>query len=241
MGALLIVRHGQANSLDYDRDGDVLSPLGVAQARKLGERWADEGTRPERVFVGPRRRHRETHAEVERVFAERGLPWPAPEPLAALDEYPAGSLLARGAALALERDPALREAAAVFAETRNTASREFLKLFTTVTRMWVRGELDAVLDGVETWHGFRARVAEGIRHMTTGVDRGATVAAFTSGGAVSVATGHALGIDDERVIELSWLVRNTSITELKFSGERVALAAFNATPHLLDPATITVR
>lgn len=241
MGALLIVRHGQANSLDYDRDGDVLSPLGAAQARLLGERWAAEGMRPARVFVGPRRRHRETHEEVRQVFADRGLAWPEPESLAALDEYPAGSLLSRGAPLALDRDPKLLDAAAVFAETRNTASREFLKLFTTVSRMWVRGELDAVLDGVESWHGFRARVAGGIRHMTAGVGRGATVAAFTSGGAVAVATGQALGVDDERVIELSWLVRNTSVTELAFSGERVSLAAFNATPHLLDPATITVR
>ena len=128
-----------------------------------------------------------------------------------------------------------------FSETRNTSSREFLRLFIAVSRMWVRGELDPVLEGVETWGAFCARVADGIRAMTEGADRGATVAAFTSGGAVSVATGAALGIGDERVIELSWLVRNTSITELIFSPSRVSLAAFNATPHLTDPRTVTVR
>lgn len=241
MGALLIVRHGQANSLDYDRDGDVLSPLGHEQARRLGERWASEGLRLDRVFVGPRRRHRETHEEVERVYAERGLPWPTPEPLAALDEYPAGSILAAGVPVALGRDPELVAPALTFAELRNTASREFVRILTAVTRMWARGELDHVLDGVETWGEFRERVAGGIRTMTAGAAKGARVAAFTSGGAVSVAAGFALGIGDERVIELSWLVRNTSITELAFSTRRVTLAAFNSTPHLVDPATVTVR
>ncbi|MBK7974598.1 MAG: histidine phosphatase family protein [Deltaproteobacteria bacterium] len=143
--------------------------------------------------------------------------------------------------VALGRDPELVAPALTFAELRNTASREFVRILTAVTRMWARGELDHVLDGVETWGEFRERVAGGIRTMTAGAAKGARVAAFTSGGAVSVAAGFALGIGDERVIELSWLVRNTSITELAFSTRRVTLAAFNSTPHLVDPATVTVR
>ena len=33
-------------------------------------------------------------------------------------------------------------------------------------------------------------------------------------------------------IELNWRIRNCSLTEFLFSGDRVSLDAFNATPHL---------
>ncbi|MCP4247678.1 MAG: histidine phosphatase family protein, partial [bacterium] len=63
--------------------------------------------------------------------------------------------------------------------------------------------------------------------------------AFTSGGATAAAVGLALGLDDEKVLELSWRVRNGSLTELLFSGDRLTLDTFNATPHLREKRLVT--
>lgn len=55
---IFVVRHGQASA--RSQDYDVLSPLGTAQAARLGERFARGGVRFDAVFCGPRRRHRDT-------------------------------------------------------------------------------------------------------------------------------------------------------------------------------------
>jgi hypothetical protein len=38
-----------------------------------------------------------------------------------------------------------------------------------------------------------------------------------------------------------WMSRNCSYSEFLFSGERFTLSAFNAFPHLDDPALLTYR
>jgi hypothetical protein len=40
---------------------------------------------------------------------------------------------------------------------------------------------------------------------------------------------------------LAFRVRNSSVSEFLFSGERFSLASFNETPHLADAALVTVR
>ncbi len=44
--------------------------------------------------------------------------------------------------------------------------------------------------------------------------------------------GLALGLADEKVVELSWTVRNAAYSEFLFSGERFSLSAFNIAPPL---------
>jgi hypothetical protein len=63
--------------------------------------------------------------------------------------------------------------------------------------------------------------------------------AFTSGGFVSSAAGWVLGVDDERVIDLSMALRNTSLTEVRWNGRRRRLVSFNTLPHLPDPRAAT--
>ena len=60
MGAILLVRHGQASfgSADYD----VLSPSGEQQARRLGAALAARGIRPASVISGSMRRQRASAA-----------------------------------------------------------------------------------------------------------------------------------------------------------------------------------
>ena len=58
MGAVYLVRHGQASfgKADYD----ALSETGFEQARVLGESLRARLPRPDALFTGSLRRHRET-------------------------------------------------------------------------------------------------------------------------------------------------------------------------------------
>ena len=95
-------------------------------------------------------------------------------------------------------------------------------------------------DGPEGFPEFRARVREGVREMIIGAQHGQRIAAFTSGGAMAAAVCDALGIDDARAMDLSFAIRNASVCELRYSGERASLSVFNATPHLDDDALLTM-
>ena len=89
----------------------------------------------------------------------------------------------------------------------------------------------------------------GLGKIVDGGGRGRNLVAFTSGGAVAAAVGLALGLADEKVIEISWRVRNAAVTELLFSpangrepagsGLRWTLHTFNTTPHLVAPGKVT--
>jgi broad specificity phosphatase PhoE len=231
MGELVLVRHGQASF--FGADYDELSAIGREQARALGRHWAAHGVRFDTVYVGPRRRHRDTHDLVAGAFAERGLPWPEPQPLAALDEHDGVAVLkhalgrpdAHGAAMATV-DPG--EAG------RERVVREFFRRYREVMRDWASGALE--VPGVESWREFRARSLRALDAMCVG---GGTAVAFTSGGLVSSAAGWLLGLDEERVIELSAVLRNTALSEVRYSGTRRTLVSFNALPHLPDPKAST--
>jgi len=216
MSRLLLVRHGQ--SLYTGEQADHLTPLGREQARLLGERWAARGLRLDRVICGPRMRHHETLEEVRRSLE---LPEARIEP--DLDEYPAGEIFKRAVqgGLARVEDPST-----------------FERMFTRIMGRYVAGEID--YEGVETFSAFRARVGGALERITAEGARGQIVAAFTSGGPVAAALGLVLGLTDEKVLELSWTVRNTALCELRFGPGRLSLVAFNLHSHLGDDQT-TVR
>jgi broad specificity phosphatase PhoE len=65
------------------------------------------------------------------------------------------------------------------------------------------------------------------------------VVAFSSGGPVAAAMGLALNLDDEKTLELSWVVRNAAFNEFLFSPGRFSLMTFNAVPHLTNPQLLT--
>lgn len=244
MGRLYVVRHGQASL--HAADYDLLSSLGEEQARLLGAYWAERGVRFGRAYVGPRRRHRQTHDAVAAAYAERGLPWPAPEEAPELDEHDGprvveGVLRAEEAAgggpgvggpalaAAVAGAPVL-EAASAAVEARDERARSYLRHFARVTREWARGELHA--PGIESFQDFRARVERGVQRICADANGGGLAVAFTSGGPVAASAGLALGLSDEKTLELSWAVSNSSVSEFLYSGERFSLAVFNAAPHV---------
>lgn len=86
MSSLLLIRHGQASlgAADYD----VLSPLGVIQARRLGDHLAGM-VRPDLIVTGPRVRQRDTATHMIAAARARGAQFPDPVLRPEFDEYPA--------------------------------------------------------------------------------------------------------------------------------------------------------
>jgi len=55
---------------------------------------------------------------------------------------------------------------------------------------------------------------------------------FTSGGPISATVQAALGLTDEKTMEVSWQIMNASVTRFKYSGKKIGLAGFNDISHL---------
>lgn len=231
MGELILVRHGQASF--FGADYDELSAQGREQSRALGAHWARHGLSADTVYIGPRRRHRQTYDEVATAFRDQGRSFPAPLEIPELDEHHGLAVMQhalgsdRGAAEAM-REAEQSEAA------REAVVRAFFTRYLEVMGDWASGAL--VVPGVETWAEFRERSLRALDRLCAG--RGTTVA-FTSGGLVASATGWLLGLDDTRVIDLSAMLRNTALTEVRSSSRRRSLVSFNALPHLPDLKSAT--
>jgi hypothetical protein len=64
----------------------------------------------------------------------------------------------------------------------------------------------------------------------------------TAAGTIAAIAGVALDLRDEKILELSWVLRNTSRAEFIFSSSgRFTLSTLNDTAHLSDPKTVTLR
>ncbi|MFQ5350727.1 MAG: histidine phosphatase family protein [Thermoanaerobaculia bacterium] len=235
MSRLLLVRHGQASagSADYDR----LSELGWRQATELGRHWARLGLVPDRVCVGPCRRQLETAEAVAAAFTAGRRPWPEPEPLPELDEHDGYMVFTRSLPALAESDTEARTALELVDQPLDEDMRLYYRVYRRATRSWARGELDlpAGEPELEDWPVFRRRAESALSELVDGDGSGRTVVAFTSAGPVAVAVGRALGLDDETVLSLSWAVRNCSVSEFLFSGERFSLHSFNSQLHLAEP------
>jgi len=236
MGTLVLVRHGQASF--FDADYDKLSATGERQATLLGEHWARSGTAFDRVFHGPRRRQRRTAELVAEVMRAGGRPLPELVPLEGLDEVQTAALAAALPELT-RRDPELAlllDDLGALAE-RRAPSRQFERRIARVLSLWARGE--AEVEGVETFPDFLARVRGALEAMRRDAARGLRVLGFTSAGTISAAMGSALSLSPETAVDLMWRVRNTSVTEFLFSGDRFSMQSFNGVPHLADGALVT--
>ena len=239
MSQLVLVRHGQATlfAATYDR----LSPLGEAQARRLGGYWVEHGVAFDAVYGGTLLRQTRTLEIVAEVYAEAGQPWPAPSLTPGLNEYDGDGILQHLLPRLRERDARLR----ALAETAERHAdgperyRHYQRLFEAVTGAWAAGAVEAA--EVESWAAFHARVSQAWRGILRAEGGGRRVAAFTSGGPIAVAVQTAVRAPAAVALELNWRIRNAALTELVFSGDRVSLDTFNTVPHLPDPALWTYR
>jgi broad specificity phosphatase PhoE len=239
MGILFLVRHAQASFLEQNYD--KLSQLGEAQARLLGEFWAQRNVVFDRVCVGPRVRQKDTAKLVSEAFERSGLRFPQPLVLSEFDEYQGESILERSVPALLKKDQRIRDLHAAFQSATDSGRRRatFQKLFEEIIGKWVQGEITP--EGVETWLEFCSRVNSGLSEFLAAGRRGERVAIFTSGGPTAIAMQRALQLSPERTLQVSWMSRNSSWSEFLYDAERFNLSSFNSHEHIVDPALLTYR
>jgi broad specificity phosphatase PhoE len=92
-----------------------------------------------------------------------------------------------------------------------------------------------------SWQGFKAGVLRVLGRVMDRNARGRRVAVFTSGGPISVTVQLALGLCDEKALEINWALRNGSLTEFLFKSDRFTLDAFNSLPHIPDKTLWSYR
>jgi len=238
MSRLLLVRHGQASFLEQDYD--KLSATGETQARLLGEYWAGRRIPFDHVYSGPRRRQLDTARIAGEAYRKAGLPWPETEIMKEFDEYSGEAVLERSLPGLVESTPVIRDLYAAFgaAPDHRAKHRTFQQMFEIVIGKWAAGEI--IVEGVETWADFVARVYRGLAMLASG-GPGQQVAVFSSGGPVGVTVYCDLTATTENTLQAAWMARNGSVHEFLFSGERFTMSSFNAAPHLDDPALLTYR
>lgn len=236
MATLVLVRHGQASfgKTNYDQ----LSPLGEEQSRRLGAHWAKSNARFDAVYTGPRERQIHTARLSVEAMRHAGLAIPDPVVVPELDEVAAEDVIQEHLPRLIAEHAELRNLMAKMA-SGETRSNAFNELLMSVAGMWLRGEID--VPGLESWEGFCERVARGLDSIRSGEGKGRRIVAFTSGGTIGASLHRVLGLDAKTALNLAQVVRNTSVTEVLSSGERLTLATFNAVPHLEDPALVTYR
>jgi broad specificity phosphatase PhoE len=236
---IFLVRHAQASFLEPDYD--KLSPTGETQARLLGEYWASRNIAFDQVYSGPRVRQIDTAKIVAGIFRRLGVAFPEPAVMQEFDEYQGEDVLRKSVPELLETDAMIRDLHGAFqsAVASGEKRKTFQRMFETVVGKWVDGEIP--LRDVESWPEFCARVNRGLSKLTFSSMRGERVIIFSSGGPIGVAMQRALNLSPRDTLRVTWMSRNCSYSEFLCSGERFTLSAFNAFPHLDDPALLTYR
>jgi broad specificity phosphatase PhoE len=180
------------------------------------------------VYAGPLRRQQQT-AQYAIEAAEGALP--APHTLDELAEYPAFEMLHHLVPRLVAED-------ARFAQLTTAPTPRLLdQAFQTILSKWSCDEWAA--DGLEQVTAFIGRIRAGIDRVLRAARSGARLACVTSAGPIGVAVGLVFAAAAERMVRTSVVIRNASITELRFRSQgfdwqpdQLSLVTFNHTAHL---------
>jgi broad specificity phosphatase PhoE len=237
MSTLTLVRHGQA--LAFQRESDVLSPTGEKQARQLAAFWLKNDAHFDQVYTGTLVRQIRTEQVVAEALRDTGVCWPIAEQDCSWNEYDAAGVLTRLLPALKGRDARFAALVQAFEMARGSANqnRYFQPMFEAAMTAWLN---DANIDGVESWPVFRDRVSGAIRRLMLG-PAGRRVVVFTSGGPIGFAVQFALRAPDQAFLDVNWRVRNCSITEFVYTGNRFTLDTFNGLAHIEDKELWTYR
>jgi broad specificity phosphatase PhoE len=210
MGTLYLVRHGQA-SLGAD-NYDQLSPLGQRQSLRLGQYWAEKGLQFEAVITGTLQRHSQTWQGIAQG-AGLSLPtlaWPG------LNEYNSEALIQ-----AIHPQP-------IDKPHTPEAYRQYFRLLRAGLQQWVTGAISP--QGMPCYTDFAQGVRDALAHIRLHYQ--GNVLLVSSGGPIATAIAQVIGLAPENSIELNMSLRNSAITELRYTPKRHTLLSFNTLPHL---------
>jgi broad specificity phosphatase PhoE len=211
MGAIYLVRHGQASfgAADYDR----LSTHGEAQAQTLGRSMQARGIKPAVLVSGGLRRQRVTAEHLA-----RGAGWSLrPSVDVRWDEFQLGAGIdTPGAVVGAD----------------NEAYQAVLE---AGMRRW---ELDDA--GAESAREFDERSQRGLADVASSLGTGEDAVVVTSAGVISKIATSLLGSGTESWILLNRVCVNTGVTTLVNGRRGLSLLSFNEHSHL-ERADVTYR
>ncbi len=218
MGAIYLIRHGQASfgAVDYDE----LSALGVEQSRVLGAALKPRLPTVDLSLCGGMRRHRQT---AEGVLLSMGLPlqWDDDD---SWREYDHVAVLAAYRPSWADQ-PLMRAELARLPNPRQA----FQAAFAAAVERWVSGLHND--DYPESWAGFCARVDGALQRLRERLEKSQTALVFTSGGVIAAVAQHLLQLDDTHTYKLNWTMANASVTKLIYSERSVYLSTLNEHAH----------
>lgn len=225
MGVIYLIRHGQASfaSSNYDK----LSSLGMEQGHLLGLALKARGVKPDVLVCGGMQRHRETASQ---CLAGLGVTASWDEDTG-WDEYDHGAMLEA-------YDPRFGRKSNLAAELLKTGEdpkRAFQELFSKAAARWVSGESDEDYD--ESFAEFCGRVEAALARLAARLDKSKTALVFTSGGAISAVAKHLLGLPAERMLPLSYVIANASVTKLIAGSTGIKLSTLNEHVHFEGSAS----
>ncbi len=207
---IYLIRHGQASFMaeNYDQ----LSPLGYAQAEALGKWWKDNLAVPDYIAHGTLNRQRQTWES----FRGAGSPkLPKAQIIEGLNEHQGTDVLKYH-----------RNKQAEVPTDKKGTLQQFFKM----NMQWIAGEIDS--GPYEPWADFQMRVRSAFEPLFAELQPKQSIAVLTSGGVIATAIGMTLGLSDEKIMELNWQIRNSSISVLHYSKGRLFLRDYNWVPHL---------
>lgn len=213
MGQLFLVRHGQASlgAADYDQ----LSPLGQQQCLRLGEHWHAQGLRFDAVLTGTLKRHAQTYDAIQKGLRQAlpALLWPG------LNEYDSEAII-----------QTVHSGDLIKPTTPEGYKQHFRQLRTGLMH-WMSGQATPI--GMPAFVDFQAGVLSALTHVRENFE--GKVLIVSSGGPISVAVAHVLGLDAANTIELNLRIRNSAVCEFHFNPKRHHLVSFNTLAHLETP------
>ncbi|MEM6578001.1 MAG: histidine phosphatase family protein [Pseudomonadota bacterium] len=213
MAEIVLVRHGQANSMATDEASyDQLSELGRQQATWLGSHLRDTIPHFDRVLAGTLQRQ---------VDTARAMGFATPIEDSRLNELAYFELTE---AARQQHGMAVPETPAGFA-----------KYLPRVMELWTEDALD---DVPERFDAFAQRVQSVIDDQCRAAGRALLV---TSGGVIGMAVRHSLDLDTTGLAKVMLQITNASIHRLNYVHENLMLGGFNATPHLDGPDRLHAR
>jgi len=236
MSEIYFVRHGQASfgEKDYDR----LSPTGIRQAKLLAQHMVRTGQFFDAVYCGTLLRQRNTAKELIDSFSERGIDIPELFISGDFDEFDSLAVWTAQIPMMIAEKPTLSaELESVYSDKKT-----FQQIFEKVMYRWVSGNFDK--PGAPAWSDFKKRVERGICNILETHGSGRKIIIFTSGGPISAAVQHSLGLTDNKAIEISWQIMNASVTRFKYNSRGIMLSVFNDITHMemeKDKELITYR
>lgn len=229
MGSLILVRHGQASAFtdDYDR----LSDLGRKQAELLGEWWKERGVEAALVFSGPLKRQEVTAEIVGESFRKGRLPFPEPVILEGLKEVDADRIMAHFNGVRKEY-PDLDRLITDYSASGRPEEKAviFQEYFEQAMLLWVGGRADA--PGIESLSALKDRVIKSLEKILDKPGEKGDILVFSSASPVAIMTGNLLKLDDLQIMEMTFRMKNCSVTEFALKARGPVLNNFNCTGHL---------